>query len=748
MVGLWNRKCALSFTAVMCELLLCTGAIAGPTDSAGESVKPNVRDLLSLLAVPERRAEALAGFDKLGLRALEELVGAYWQDEKLRQAAFEVLVRIAGNYPQGSSAAVPVFISAVESEDQWVAMHAAQCLGIIGFDARSAVGPLTDALGRPEVQRFSLRALSSIAESLHDNARRMRFEEMREAVGLLTKSHEMAASIFQDDPSNRPYVDRLRRSEEYLVLVLKDRENSPIHALGEILKAHPVPVVILAVLLILEVLSVLLFFFYPAGLPTWSNWVRSSFIPETVSKWLPAGPILAKILFTEFWAGRPSVLRTWVERHRGQVERSTSLLAEAKNHAIRVPLPIVFDNELLEDLDADKLHKVFERSCMCILIQGEGGTGKTNLAFELARRSMKESSAGRLCRQQMMLPVVLTEELLKGAHDAASCGQHLLDAIGGQLKYLAQCKKPIGEHFLKELLIQRHILVIIDDISEASPWPKVIAQSGCPANAIILTSRSNRILRGTPRVVLEPERLRGERILDFVESYIERLGQAWRFEPGELRRLCGNLTTLARGGSVTVCLPRIYAELVLHRKRENQNLTLPSCIPELMVRYLEFLNRNPLDGMPTNDVVYEAAKTLAWVSIRQYFLPSALTHAVATAALGSDAASAGCLEHLVLLGLVRHEKGHPDLLRFSLDPLAEYLAGLWLVTNYRDNEMPWQEFMHTAQGKYALTKEVGGFLCAVLDCCTTYCQEFRISDSIIRGLRDLLGRQASCSAEG
>jgi hypothetical protein len=58
-----------------------------------------------------------------------------------------------------------------------------------------------------------------------------------------------------------------------------------------------------------------------------------------------------------------------------------------------------------------------------------------------------------------------------------------------------------------------------------------------------------------------------------------------------------------------------------------------------------------------------------------------------------------------------------DHLRFVLDPLAEYLAGLHLVALNGDNIELWHTFFEQVDAISGSTKAVESFLLAVWDCC-------------------------------
>jgi hypothetical protein len=60
-----------------------------------------------------------------------------------------------------------------------------------------------------------------------------------------------------------------------------------------------------------------------------------------------------------------------------------------------------------------------------------------------------------------------------------------------------------------------------------------------------------------------------------------------------------------------------------------------------------------------------------------------------------------------------------DKVKFALDPLAEYLAGLYVVEHYGGNEQLWRDFLAKADSAHGTPGAIKGFLLAVRDCCLT-----------------------------
>ncbi len=125
-----------------------------------------------------------------------------------------------------------------------------------------------------------------------------------------------------------------------------------------------------------------------------------------------------------------------------------------------IPLPDANDNEPNAELEHKQLQRAIKEKVLKegqqgqvrLLIQGEGGAGKTSLACQIAQWGMDKKLSNHA-----ILPVLLEQEL--------SEQEPLLDVIQGRLQDLTNAKE-ISSELLENLLRQKRILVIVDRLSE------------------------------------------------------------------------------------------------------------------------------------------------------------------------------------------------------------------------------------------------------------------------------------------
>ena len=75
-----------------------------------------------------------------------------------------------------------------------------------------------------------------------------------------------------------------------------------------------------------------------------------------------------------------------------------------------------------------------------------------------------------------------------------------------------------------------------------------------------------------------------------------------------------------------------------------------------------------------------------------------------------------------------------DKIRFFLDPLAEYLAGLYTVERFRSNQELWWEFLTQIDSNQGDLKEIREFLNAIRECCVARADELNIPEFVIEQL--------------
>jgi hypothetical protein len=286
--------------------------------------------------------------------------------------------------------------------------------------------------------------------------------------------------------------------------------------------------------------------------------------------------------------------------------------------------------------------------------------------------------------------------------------------------------------------------VIVDHLSELSETRRNKIRPTdreFPIHALIVTSRLPEPLDNAPKVLLEPMRVEGNHLSEFVNAYLTEKGKRHLFEDEDYFEVCRRLSRMVGQRNITVLLARLYADQTIEQQ-EGSGGTLPDSVPELMLSDLNQLNRT-IEPVNQQDQlqVQQDAQAIAWECLKQTYRPTAAKKADAIATLvaqGSDEADVKkrlqYLEHRLRL-LKTKEPGNK--LQIILDPLAEYLAANWLVESYCKQDEPeavWQAFFASIDQKLDRANEtpaaIQGFLLAVRDCCVVRQSEGKIPEFV------------------
>ena len=651
------------------------------------------------------------------------------KDDKGRKAASDVLVKCGESAMlRRNRYAIASLTQALSDGNPAIRAYTASIMGKIGADAQDGVSGLVEALGDSDerVRSNAASALVQIARGVQREADKFTEWDLGAIQKLegLKQSLEKAITALEKDKrdwkSKKKDIENLQLARRGLQTKLNQLTEQNLYQVVKWVENNPW--VWLAVGYLVGYLGI--FIVRPIWLLKLDEWVKPATFTIPVVK-LPVS--LRYLLFLKY---HPRVLDAWVQERIHKAKKQFEGRDTVKKHEIYVAEPILLNEQKVEsqNFNAQALKDTFTKSQVRVVIWGEGGSGKTSLACQIAQWAFAAQKSDRICQHQI-LPILIEDEL-----DGS-----LLETIGGLLKESTQEGKPIPEELLKQLLRQQRILLIVDHLSEMGEETRKKIQpdnQDFPANALIVTSRLKNILGSeiTPTFI-EPFRISVGSLASFLNRYLEKKDKAELFDGLDYseayRRLEGMAsirqveTTTPNKQGLTILLVKLYAEQMIVAKEGTYTDELPDNVPDLMLQYLNELNKST-SGELSNQKVHEISQLVAWQCIQPTFKPeSADCKQVLTALEGleSDAETRAekAQQHLKYLEsrlyLVRKKKPDLQTLRFTLDPLAEYLAGLHLVQQHGKDEDAWREILAQTEDKPGFPEEIKGFLLALRDCC-------------------------------
>jgi HEAT repeat protein len=640
-----------------------------------------------------------------------------------------------------AEAAVPTLMETLKDPEPDVRGQAAQALGQTGLDGESAVPALIEALrdAEPAVRGQAAQALALIATALQDTG-------VVGAVGVLRQARDALAA--HQDAGVREYVAPVRRTVAYLEL------QEPSYVIDEIIpwmEMHPTitaaVVLVPAWLLSCLSLSLLLLWIHPIAILHINDALRplELTLPDRIGGMKIA---LRHLLLFGFLNYRPRVLDAWVARHVDAARRKFKRKRTVHERSVYVPVSVELDRKVIPELRGQHLRSIFGvRGTGRLLIWGEGGAGKTSLACQIALWGISDRPDERPASHRA-LPVLIEREL---DFEVAEGKDPFTETVRGDLSKLISA--PVSENLITALLEQGRVLVIVDHMSEMTEANRNRVRPDVPdfpAASLIVTSRLEEKLGNVSSNSLKPMRVTGDYLFEFMGAYLRAQGVREWFPDREFGPAGARIAELVGERPVTVLLVKLYLDRMIETKRRQGDLDreMPESIPSLMLYYLNDINAAVREDVRRDArAVHRDAEAIAWACLKESLWPEFASidsaSKPALAAIDSEGVDAR-LDYLERrLGLIETREPKRDKVRFLLDPVAEYLAGLHLVERYRADEGQWRKFLKRTDAKSADLKAIRGFLLAVRDCCLAQ----KADEAVPEFLPDEIAKRAGLDLE-
>jgi formylglycine-generating enzyme required for sulfatase activity len=365
-----------------------------------------------------------------------------------------------------------------------------------------------------------------------------------------------------------------------------------------------------------------------------------------------------------------------------------------------------------------------------LLLSGDGGAGKTSLAFAIARWWL-EGKPGGVVR----LPVLIETAL--GAQE--SVADRVRSWLRNQLAGAPEDE--LAPELIDSLLAAKRLIPIVDHLSELTPAAREQFLAALPPGLVVVTSRSDDDgFRDRPLSRIEPQRIAVERLQAFFLDYLRRKGQGEALSDDDLMPAQAQLKRIVGDKPITVLLAQMFIDDVIDKREEG---LLAGSVPELMLSYVRRLD-TPADpalrrraGLVINEaLVQRALRVVALASHRQgpggqpLFQPLEFSDALARSALmAEEPAGLGLsreqaealLGYLIELRLLLQPGAAVGRLRFPLDPLADHLAAAEQFERLEEQALSegsgvWEAFLAALEPRPEAERErMRGFLLALRD---------------------------------
>ncbi|TCI03175.1 hypothetical protein EZV61_09830 [Corallincola luteus] len=432
---------------------------------------------------------------------------------------------------------------------------------------------------------------------------------------------------------------------------------------------------------------------------------------------------LRHLLLVGIFENSNRVLDAWVASHLDIARSNFSQKPTVSQRAVHVNLPVELANKGIRKLEGSTLTALFQRQLSMILIWGEGGSGKTSLACKLASIVCADEPENRPTSYPM-IPILLEHE----SAFIPEQDQMLKNAVSQQLQNICDLADPPPNHLLNSLLKKKRLLVIVDHLSEMSEEIRLKSKRELltfPARALIVTSRTATEMEGFSTQNLHPIRIAGNRLSSFMETYLSSRGKRELFTDAEFFKGCSHLADMVRDRDITALFAKLYAEEMIVSKRKLSLDGLPNSVPEMMLSYINELNRAITEDVRSDREVHAMVKLTAWLCVSKTYIPGQALLSVLQNHFGEDTeANVNYMENR--LKVIQTIKPAKDAVLFVLDPMAEYFAAMYLVQDMGETTDKWLAFLDTLEQPENSITQISGFLNALKD---SYESDERITKS-------------------
>jgi HEAT repeat protein len=673
-------------------------------------------------------------------KVLSRLADALRDDDPRVRAEAAGALGLIGHIGEDTDGRVQVLAARLEQDDEpTVRMLIAGALGLIGSHAQSAIPQLVNASHRPnshsgKARDESKNARRAAAEALVKIADALQAEGKADAIDQL---EGVAAAL--NEREYRSYAAQIRSGVRNLRSLLWINRTKRVL---NWIQRYRLP----AFAIFAYVLFWLLLYWKRPYLIFRINEALKPYAGYKLPKFIGGIP-LSYLILGGIFHYRARVLDAWVAAYVGAARKKFEKKSTVNQREVHVELPALLDGTGIPALNAANLQSCFEKKRNCVLICGEGGAGKTSLACQICKWAMSDDPSMRLSKHPMLAVLLELENL-----EAGNGEDILIEAVRTELCYLIDPVDPPSLELVKKLLENRRILVVVDGFSEMREVDRNKLRPGSAefaARALVITSRLEEKLAGVDFTLIKPMRVQGDHLSTFMDAYLVQRNKKDLFTDEEYFHDLGKLSKMVREREITVLLARLYAEQMIAGKECHSKDKLPENVPGLILEYLNQLNRKVMTKLEDR-VVHRVAKTIAWECLRETYRPmSARIDSVVQLLDGQAAASEDQIRFLERsLRVVQTIGPARDRIRFTLDPLAEYLAALKITEDLAENEQDWRDFLAAADVVRGAPVTIKGFLLALRDCCLVSGADLGIPDFVCDELGERLGLNTRGEEDG
>lgn len=645
----------------------------------GLSVASAVPDIVVLLKSKDwdvRRvaADALGRIGLPAASAIPDLILALDDEESdVRSSAAIAL----GQMGPTASVSIPSIIELLKDKDRTVQRVAADALGLMGPSLTNAIPSIVALLGHEEdyIRTSAIDALGQISIALQKQAASIEETRLNGIIHQLETGQANLKTALTVKSTSTAHIKRVLENVRITLGILKDEQQrrnrfNP----GKWVTQNRWLTGGLVILTSAWMVTGLLLWFQPLALLSIHN----------RAKW-GVGRTFGYVLGYGWFHSHSRVLDAWVSQYVNKARENLRKRPTFGARSVYVETPIGFPDGEKRPVPND-FHDLFARKIAVLLLMGDGGSGKTTFACQMAFWAMESKDSQRLCKSHRMLPIFLEENLPEAGADGSAA---LLRKIQTDLETLTGESDRPSEDLIRSLLRRKRILLIVDGCSELNAATQDTTQPGdsaLPLHALLVTSRVEEPLNDVPKLTLTTALLKGENITNFLGDYFKQCGKRDLFTDEAFHGGIYRFTVLVGNREITALFARLYAQHMI-AFQEKAVTEHPQNIPDLMEAYVAEMCRRVENTAYTPEDIQKLARKIAWQCLRATFTSTWTRITTMTTELKEKQIAAVSVPQTLELGMNRLEgrrlRELQDALKSAL--ASRELLAAWVRTALNEN---------------------------------------------------------------
>ena len=637
-------------------------------------------------------------------------------------------IRSLGDIGPAASQAVPSLIKLLDERIEPYVDETIRTLGKIGYQSYPAIPALINILEQPgnNYKEATVETLVIIATDARDSGSVALIDDVRIILNALNRHPELSTPKYEKGE----HIKTVARSLEFLELSIKD---SILDRIITIQKNLPWGIKAIEILIIIYIIWVVILYIIVLFAPFLITKLHNSLSGIEIGVkhgFIQTKMPVRRFLYLNNLLGKRRVLNSWIRHHISNARQNFQNKQTVKQRETHVDLPVSVNGEIKEFLRATDIKSLVKTDIFSILIHGEGGSGKTHLACHIAKWCMNRNKELNLFKH-LSIPIIIEDDIPNSDNPQEA----IMSTISGQLRQIVGSPNKIPYPLLIRLIESKRVLVIVDHFSEMTESTVTTLKNlfeTSVINALIVTSRIDEKLGDSSVIKLNPHRLKKGHLRHFFDAYLRKRNQIDLFGDLEFGNLLDRLSNLVGDRDITVLLCKLYAEQLIAFKN-GQIEDLPKNIPELILQYLNELNRNVATNRIEDRLVHNHAKKIAWFSVEQYFKSSYVSIDSIINRLDTEDPENVVTYFKERIRIIKTIEPAKDKVKFVLDPISEYLAGIFIVETYGESD--WFNLIDKFEIMKDDLNKAQGFIFALLDCCKANLTDAIIPDGVIESIQ-------------